>query len=47
MDVPTLEKIRGLGVEPIGDTPAEFAKFYLAEIRKYGEWVKIAKIHPE
>ena len=46
-DAPTLEKIRGLGVEPIGDTPAEFAKFYAAEIRKYGEWVKIAKIQPE
>jgi tripartite-type tricarboxylate transporter receptor subunit TctC len=46
-DPPTLEKIRALGVEPIGDTPAEFRKFVSAEIRKYGEWVKIAKIEPE
>ncbi len=46
-DAPTLEKIRGLGVEPIGDTPAEFRKFYNAEIVKYGEWVKIARIEPE
>jgi tripartite-type tricarboxylate transporter receptor subunit TctC len=46
-DPGTLEKLRGLGVEPIGDTPAEFRKFVSQEIHKYGEWVKIAKIQPE
>ena len=40
-------KIRGLGVEPVGDTPAEFRKFYLAEIGRYAEWVKLARIQPE
>jgi tripartite-type tricarboxylate transporter receptor subunit TctC len=46
-DPPTADKLRGLGVEPIGDTPAEFRKFFDAEIRKYGEWVRIAHIQPE
>ena len=41
------DKIRALGVEPVGDTPAEFRKFYLAEIGRYAEWVKLAKIQPE
>ncbi len=46
-DPPTAEKLRGLGVEPIGNTPEEFHAFYVEEIRKYGEWVKIARIQPE
>ena len=41
------DKIRALGVDPVGDTPAEFRKFYLAEIGRYAEWVKLAKIQPE
>lgn len=47
MDPPTLSKLRALGVEPIGDTPQQFRQFYNAEIRKYGEWVKLARIEPE
>jgi tripartite-type tricarboxylate transporter receptor subunit TctC len=41
------DKIRALGVDPVGDTPAEFRKFYLAEIGRYAEWVKLARIEPE
>ena len=41
------DKIRALGVDPVGDTPAEFRKFYLAEIGRYAEWVKLARIQPE
>jgi tripartite-type tricarboxylate transporter receptor subunit TctC len=43
----TPEKIRALGIEPVGDTPAEFRKFFLAEIGRYAEWVKLARIEPE
>ena len=43
----TLAKVKALGVDPVVDTPAEFRKFYEAEIRKYGEYVKIARIEPE
>ena len=46
-DKATPEKIRALGIEPVGDTPAEFRKFYLAEIGRYSEWVKLARIQPE
>ena len=46
-DPSTAEKLRGLGVEPIGDTPADFRKFFTAEIRKWGEWARIARIEPE
>jgi len=41
------DKIRALGIDPVGDTPAEFRKFYLAEIGRYAEWVKLARIQPE
>lgn len=46
-DKGTADKIRALGIEPVGDTPAEFRKFFLAEIGRYGEWVKLARIQPE
>ncbi|MFM9971279.1 MAG: Bug family tripartite tricarboxylate transporter substrate binding protein [Burkholderiales bacterium] len=46
-DKATPEKIRALGIEPVGDTPAEFRKFFLAEIARYAEWVKLARIQPE
>ena len=41
------DKIRALGVDPVGDTPTEFKKFYLAEIGRYAEWVRLARIQPE
>ena len=46
-DKDAADKIRALGVDPVGDTPAEFRKFYLAEIGRYAEWVRLARIQPE
>jgi tripartite-type tricarboxylate transporter receptor subunit TctC len=46
-DKASSDKIRALGIEPVGDTPAEFRKFFLAEIGRYAEWVKLARIQPE
>ena len=46
-DKDAADKIRALGVDPVGDTPAEFSKFYLAEIGRYAEWVRLARIQPE
>ena len=41
------ERIAALGQEPVGSTPAEFALFVQAEIRKYAEMVRAAGIRPE
>ncbi len=41
------ERIAALGQEPVGSTPAEFALFVRAEIRKYEEMVRAAGIRPE
>jgi len=41
------ERIAALGLEPVGSTPAEFALFVRAEIRKYAEMVRAAGIRPE
>jgi len=41
------ERIAALGLEPVGSTPAEFALFVQAEIRKYAEMVRAAGIRPE
>ena len=35
------------GFEPQADPPAEFAKIFRADIRRYAEIVKAAKIEPE
>jgi tripartite-type tricarboxylate transporter receptor subunit TctC len=35
------------GYEPKADPPAEFAKLFKADIRKYGEIVKAARIEPQ
>jgi len=41
------ERIAALGQEPVASTPAEFALFVRAEIRKYAEMVRAAGIQPE
>jgi tripartite-type tricarboxylate transporter receptor subunit TctC len=41
------EKLAGLGVEPVADTPAEFKKFVAAELRAYAEQVRLAGVTPE
>jgi tripartite-type tricarboxylate transporter receptor subunit TctC len=41
------ERLAGLGVEPVADTPAEFKKFVAAELRAYAEQVRLAGVTPE
>jgi len=41
------EKLAGLGAEPIGNTPAEFAAMLKVETAKWGKIVKDANIHVE
>lgn len=40
----TVEKLKGLGIEPIGSTRAEFVKFTDAERKRLGEIVKAANV---
>jgi tripartite-type tricarboxylate transporter receptor subunit TctC len=40
-------KLAALGLEPVGDTPAEFGKVIQSESRKWGDIVKKANIHVE
>ncbi len=48
LQVPKIrEAIVAAGYDPIADTPADFGKFVNAEIRKYREIVRAAKIQPE
>jgi tripartite-type tricarboxylate transporter receptor subunit TctC len=41
------EKLAGLGVEPVADSPAEFKKFVANELRAYAEQVRLAGVTPE
>ena len=41
------EKLAGLGVEPVADSPAEFKKFVASELRAYAEQVRLAGVTPE
>ena len=38
------EKFAGIGAEPVGNSPAEFAAFIRAETAKYAKIVKAANI---
>ena len=38
------ERLEGLGLDPVGNTPEEFAAFQKAEIAKWAKVVKDAKI---
>ena len=40
----TRDRFLALGVEPVGNAPDEFARFIAAEVRKWGEIVRRAKI---
>ena len=42
-----LERFAKLGVEPAAGTPAEFRKFFLAELKAYGEMARVAGVKPE
>src|SRR5258708_13958620 len=41
------ERIAGLRLEPVGSTAAEFTLFVQAEIKKYAEMVRTARLHPK
>ena len=41
------ERLLGLGVQPIGNSPAEFKKFVADELRLYAEMARIAGLKPE
>lgn len=43
----TIERLAAGGLEPIGDTPAEFAKYLKAEADKWGKLIKTAGIKAE
>ena len=41
------ERLDALGADPVGDAPADFKRFVSAEIKRYAEMVRLAKIQPE
>ncbi len=41
------ERIVALGMEPVGDSPADFKAYVDAEVRKYAERVRLTGIQPE
>lgn len=43
----TVDKLKGLGIEPIGGTRAEFAKFVDAERKRLGDIVKAARMQEQ
>ncbi len=48
MKVPqVVERIKGLQLTPVGDTPKEFAAFMEAEFKRFAEMVKLAGYQPE
>ena len=48
LQVPRIrEAIIAAGYDPVADTPAQFGQFVRAEIRKYAEIARAAKIQPE
>ncbi|MET1115177.1 MAG: tripartite tricarboxylate transporter substrate binding protein [Comamonas sp.] len=46
-DPATVQKLKGLGIEPMGGTRAEFAKFVDAERKRLGEIVKAAHMQED
>ena len=41
------ERLSALGADPVGNSPAEFKAFVNAEIKRYAEMIRLAKIEPE
>ncbi len=41
------DRLQKIGVFPVADSPAEFRKFYLAEIKTYAEQARLAGVKPE
>ena len=46
-DAGVRDRLTKLGVEPVADSPAQFRKFYLAEIKTYAEQARMAGVKPE
>jgi tripartite-type tricarboxylate transporter receptor subunit TctC len=42
-----LERLTKLGVEPAAGAPEQFRRFFLAELKAYGEMAKVAGVKPE
>jgi tripartite-type tricarboxylate transporter receptor subunit TctC len=42
-----LERFKKLGVFPVADSPADFARFFQSELKLYGEQAKLANLQPE
>jgi tripartite-type tricarboxylate transporter receptor subunit TctC len=42
-----IERLAGLGVEPVGDSPREFRQFVIGAIKRAAELTRIAGIEPE
>jgi tripartite-type tricarboxylate transporter receptor subunit TctC len=42
-----VQRLTTLGVEPAAGTPEEFRKFFLAELKAYGEMARVAGVRPE
>lgn len=48
MDNPKVrERLTGMGVQPVGNSPAEFRKFFMDEMRLQADMVRIAGLKPE
>lgn len=41
------ERFRKIGVFPVADSPADFARFFQNELKAYGEQAKLANLQPE
>jgi tripartite-type tricarboxylate transporter receptor subunit TctC len=46
-DAATSKRLTAQGLEPVGDTPAQFAQYLRDEAVKWGKVVKAAGIKPE
>jgi tripartite-type tricarboxylate transporter receptor subunit TctC len=46
-DAGVRDRLQKVGVFPVADSPADFKKFYLAEIRTYADQAKAAGVKPE
>jgi tripartite-type tricarboxylate transporter receptor subunit TctC len=46
-DAGVRQRLAGIGVEPVADSPADFRKFVAAELKAYAEKVRLAGVKPE
>jgi tripartite-type tricarboxylate transporter receptor subunit TctC len=46
-DAGVRDRLQKVGVFPVADSPAEFRKFYLSEIKAYAEQARLAGVRPE